>query len=598
METPQNIARLREIFLSGNDYIDREIVEDLYGASISAYGIIRDGAGGGIGVVEMDVYRTGLEKFRRSVALIGLIVGAFTFLIVVGALLAFSEYLLVPIRRIHAVVQRVAGGRLDAEVVSRRRDELGDLARGVTGMVRSLAAHREEQRRDKEKLSQMAFFDSLTGLHNRKAFYDRLEESLAQARRLGGANRALLFLDLDNFKDVNDSLGHDIGDGVLREVAARVRSGVRASDFVFRPGGDEFTVLLSALSHETDAGLVAEKLIQAVREPIVIESHNLHLGLSVGIALFPRDADSLESLVRNADIALFEAKKRGNTYRFFTPELQAQAEEKMRVIDHLHRGVLGGQFELFYQPIVAASGGLRGGEALLRWNHPEWGRQGPLRFIAAAEETGLIIPLGRWVIQEARRCLEEITAAGLGSPFISVNLSVRQLREPSFVQAVEELLRGSGFSLERLHFEITESLFLESAEALATIHALKTLGVRLVIDDFGIGYSSLSRLKDLPIHGLKLDRSFVRGLAGQKRNQEIVRAIIAIGHELGVQVIAEGVEQAEQLDFLRSAGCDAIQGFIYAQPVSASEFLRLVREYSGDRPMPLKQPPGSGVAPA
>ena len=594
VDTPENIARLKIILEEGIDYIEREIVRDIYGSSQSLYGIIRDGEGKPAGVLEMDIYRTGLEKFQRSIALIGLFVGAVTFFIVVGLLIAYTEYLLVPIRRIHHAVQRVAGGRLDTEVDSRRRDELGDLARGVTGMVRSLAAHQEEQRQDKEKLSQLAFYDALTGLHNRKSFYDRLEESLAQARRLGGNTRALLFLDLDNFKDVNDSLGHEAGDRVLREVASRIRAGVRASDYVFRPGGDEFTILLTALSHDTDAAVVAEKLIQEVRQPIAVDSQNLYLGLSVGIALFPRDADCLEGLVRNADIALFEAKKRGNTYHFFTPQLQAQAEEKMRIIDHLHRGVKAGQFELFYQPIVAASGGVSGGEALLRWNHPEWGRQSPLRFIGLAEETGLIIPLGRWVIQEACRRLEELAAAGLASQSISVNLSVRQLREPSFVQAMEELLRGGTFALDRLHFEITESLLLESSETLATLRTMKELGVRLVIDDFGIGYSSLSRLKDLPIHGLKLDRSFIGELAEQKRDREIVRAIIAIAHELKLFVVAEGVERPDQVEFLLSAGCDALQGYIYDPPLPAEEFMHLVREYSGTRSLPLKDVPASG----
>ena len=589
VDTPENIARLRGIFQEGRDFVETEIVRDIYGSSQSLYGIIRDGAGRPAGVLEMDIYRTGLERFRRSIALIGLIVAAVSFLVVVGVLIAYTEYLLIPIRRIHAAVQRVSGGRLDVEVASGRGDELGELARGVTGMVRSLAANQE-------KLSQLAFFDPLTGLHNRKAFYDRLEESLAQARRLGDATRALMFLDLDNFKDVNDSLGHDAGDRVLREVAGRIRSGVRASDFVSRPGGDEFTVLLTALSHETDAAVVAEKLIQEVRQPIAIEGQHLHLGLSVGIALFPRDADSLESLMRNADIALFEAKRRGNTYHFFTPLLQAQAEEKMRVIDHLHRGVRDGQFELFYQPIVSASGALSGGEALLRWNHPEWGRQIPLRFIGLAEETGLIIPLGRWVIQEALRLLERITADGLVTQFISVNLSVRQLREPDFAREVAELLRGKSFALERLHFEITESLFLESSESLATIQALKDLGVRLVIDDFGIGYSSLSRLKDLPMHGLKLDRSFIAGLGGQKRDREIVRAIIAIAHELQLFVVAEGVERPEQVEFLLSAGCDAFQGHIYSRPLPAAEFLRMVRDYGGNRRSPLKDFPSSGPA--
>jgi diguanylate cyclase (GGDEF)-like protein len=593
VDTPENIARLKKIFEEGKDYVEREIVRDIYGASQSLYGIVRDRDAQPVGVLEMDVYRTGLEKFQRSIALIGFIVAAATFLVVVGVVIAYSEYLLIPIRRIHAAVQHVSNGRLDVEVGSRRRDELGELARGVTGMVRSLAAHQEEQRKDKEKLSQLAFFDTLTGLQNRKSFYERLGESLAQARRHGGNTRALLFLDLDDFKDVNDSLGHDVGDRVLQVVAGRIRSGVRASDYVFRPGGDEFAVLLTSLSHETDAAVVAEKLIQQVRQPIVMGAQNLYLGLSVGITLFPRDADSLESLVRSADVALFEAKKQGNTYHFFTPQLQAQAEEKMRVIDHLHRGVQAGQFELFYQPIVTASGNVSGGEALLRWNHPEWGRLSPPRFIGLAEETGLIVPLGHWVVQEACRCLEEITAAGLASPFISVNLSVRQLREPSFVQALEELLRGRNFALERLHFEVTESLLLESSETMATIRALKDLGVRLVIDDFGIGYSSLSRLKDMPINGLKLDRSFIAKLAVQKRDREIVRAVIAIAHELKLFVVAEGVERPDQVEFLHSTACDALQGYIYDPPLPAAEFLRLVREYSGPKCLPLKDVPGS-----
>lgn len=579
IDTPENIARLREILQGGRDFVESEPVRDIYGTSLSLYGIIRNGRGEATGVVEMDIYAGELAKFRRSVAAIAFIVAGVTFLIVVAMLHLFTEYLLVPIRRIHSAVRRVSAGGLDVEVHSERKDELGDLTRGVSAMVRSLASIREEQRRDKEQLSQLAFFDVLTGLLNRKSFYDRLEKSLSVAQRAAGHLRALLFLDLDNFKDVNDSLGHEIGDQVLRDIAVRISACVRASDYVFRPGGDEFTVLLSALSHETDAAVVAQKLIEAVSRPIEVQDHTLHLSLSVGLALFPRDAQSVEGLVRNADMALFDAKRQRSTYRFFTPQLHEQAVEKMQVVADLHRGLERGEFELYYQPIVAASGEVSGAEALLRWNHPQWGRQEPSRFIALAEEAGLIVPLGEWVIWEACRRLGEMSGPGRPAPFVSVNLSMRQLQEPSLVPAVDRILKDYRFARERLQFELTETLLMQSGQSLETLQALRELGVRLVIDDFGIGYSSLSRLKDLPLHALKVDRSFMAGLSENRKDRELVRVIVAIAHELELLVVAEGVEKPEQVELLKSLGCDAIQGEVYARPLPAADFLRFIEEF-------------------
>jgi diguanylate cyclase (GGDEF)-like protein len=388
---------------------------------------------------------------------------------------------------------------------------------------------------------------------------------------------AVMLIDLDRFKDVNDSLGHQIGDLVLQEAAKRIRQTLRQSDLVFRQGGDEFTVLLTALRGEADAAVVADKLVQTFAEPIVVGPNTLHVGLSVGIALYPRDGTTAEGLVRAADTALFAAKQERSAFRYFALDMHKQAAEKLALVNGLHHGIAADQFVLHFQPIMDMQERLAGCEALLRWSHPELGTVSPGRFIPLAEETGLIIPLGRLGIGVACRLLQRLEATGSGRVKISVNLSTKQLRDRDLVQDVESCMRQFDADPRRLELEITESGLMDEPTALSRIEELRRLGIRFSIDDFGTGYSSLSRLRSLPIDTLKIDRGFVAGIPGSRKDSDLVRAVITIAHGFGLSVCAEGVETRDQLDFLRAAGCDTVQGYLFSPPVPEEAFLEILR---------------------
>ncbi len=441
----------------------------------------------------------------------------------------------------------------------------------------------------KQRIEELSQTDALTGLPNRRLLTDRAEFALAMAQR-DGTPFAVLFLDLDRFKHINDTLGHWVGDRVLIDVAERITSCLRQVDTVARLGGDEFVMLL----HQADAPgaeATAQRVIEAMARPFVQGGLSFTVTCSIGIALYPNDGHSMETLLRHADKAMYSVKEGGRAgYRFHQPRKDVDLRTRMR-IDHAMRQALAqGRFRLHYQPQVdLASGRVVGAEALLRWHDPELGEMAPAEFIPVAEESGFIVPIGEWVLGEAVRQAAQWRADGLGL-VVAVNVSALQFHKPDFVDGVARLLRESGLPPEALDLELTESILIQDAqEALTRLNALAGLGVRLSIDDFGTGYSSLAYLKRVPIGQLKIDRSFVKGLPGDESDVAIVRAIIDMGRALHLQVIAEGVETEPQRLFLQRAGCNLYQGFLFAPALDAPAFERLVgaARATATRPMRL-----------
>ncbi|MCX7028527.1 MAG: EAL domain-containing protein [Spirochaetes bacterium] len=583
IDTPENLAAIRTLLREDRDYIEPSVHEDVTGSSLSAFAVIHGSRGNAVGMVEIDFYKRELDAFDRVLRTRAMLVTLGVAAVAFAVSLLLSQYLIVPLRRIADAARAVADGRLDTRVPVRRNDEFGDLADGFNGMVTSLDRLMADDREAKRQLATLAYVDQLTSLPNRKAFQDRLREILAWANRLGANGpQALLFLDLDHFKDINDTLGHEAGDRVLREAAGRIRGAVRASDLVFRQGGDEFTVLLTLLAADTDAAFVADKLVQSFRTPFVLDGNPLYLGVSIGIAVHPRDGASADELLRAADTALFEAKRDRNAYRFFNAGMQERAFYRLSLVERLHRGIERGEFRLDFQPQRDRDGRLVGCEGLMRWQPADGELMMPGAFIGVAEETGLIIALGRVAIASAcrlRRALGERGRAGL---VVSVNLSVRQFRDPELLESIDRLHAEHGIDPAGLQLEITESGLVDEPSVASLMDDLRRRGIRLAIDDFGTGYLSLSRLKTLPIDSLKIDRSFIRELPGSRRDSELVRSVITIAHGFGITACAEGVERQDQMDHLASLGCDSVQGFLFGPAMPEAEFLELAcREETG-----------------
>ncbi len=431
------------------------------------------------------------------------------------------------------------------------------------------------------QLEQLAHHDPLTGLPNRLLFLARLEHALERARREGG-RVAVLFFDLDHFKNINDSLGHPAGDCLLQAVTVRLQDSVREEDTVARLGGDEFTLLLEGLQESRDAGTVAEKALQVLAKPFDLDGHEAYVTGSVGISLFPDDGQDVTTLLKNADSALYQAKEQGrNSYHFYTKDLTATAFKRLALESSLRRAVAGGEFTLYYQPQIAlASGQIVGAEALVRWRHPERGLVLPAEFIPMSESTGLIMTLGEWVLRTA--CAQAKTWQNEGLPPLrmAVNISSIQVTRGRITDTVERVLEETGLDPCYIELEITESLIMQQTkQTFATLDALKTMGVMLAIDDFGTGYSSLSYLKRLPLHRLKIDKSFVRDIPEDPNDVAITRAVIALGDHLHLVVVAEGVETQTQMEFLRSSGCDEAQGYLYGAPLPPIEFAELIRRF-------------------
>lgn len=419
----------------------------------------------------------------------------------------------------------------------------------------------------------LAYNDMLTGLPNRALFGDLLRQQIDRARQTHTAV-AVLFLDLDRFKFVNDSLGHESGDKLLKAVAERLRQCVRVGDHVARLGGDEFTVVLEELASTPAAAIAADKIAKALSEPFHIEGHDVFISASIGISLFPRDGEDVSTLLRHADTAMYEAKRANRGHQFYEPGMEVSVSEHLLLEGALRRALERGELSLHYQPeICARDGELCGAEALLRWQHPTRGAVSPAEFIPLAEETGLINPIGDWALREA--CLQwtQWQARIRPEARLSINLSGKQLLAADFASRVETILSETGLPPQRLVFEITESVWMEQAtEGLSTLHRLKNLGIRLAIDDFGTGYSSLSYLKRLPVDILKVDRAFVRDIAHSPADRAIVQGIMALAHSLGLEVIAEGVEHEAQRAVLVELGCDHLQGYLFSRPVDGLAF--------------------------
>jgi len=489
----------------------------------------------------------------------------------------------------HMVAQLESVGRWEGEIWNRHKN--GDICpqwmhitavtdeRGRVANYVSSFSDITQRKAAEDQIRQLAFFDPLTGLPNRRMLMDRLQHALASSAR-NGLSGALLFIDLDHFKNLNDTLGHDKGDLLLQQVAQRLLTCVREDDTVARLGGDEYVVMLEALhavraEAASQATLVGEKIINALNQPYRLASVDFHSTPSVGVALYQGHQASIEDLLKQADLAMYQAKSAGrNAMRFFDPQMQAAVSQRASMETDIRRGILRGEFLLHFQPQVDAQGSVIGAEALLRWEHPSDGMVSPASFIPVAEETGQILLLGSWVLETA--CLQLVAWAAepvTESLVLAVNVSSRQFRQPDFAEHVLGLLDYTGANPRRLKLELTESLLAENLEdVIVKMSLLRERGISFALDDFGTGYSSLSYLKQLPLDQLKIDQSFVRDVLIDANDAAIARTIVALGNSLGLAVIAEGVETTEQRDFLLANACRAYQGYLFSRPLPIAAF--------------------------
>ncbi len=564
--------------------------------------------------------------------------------IIVVALWAISRYtrrLTAPLARLAQMADEIAAGNVDQPLTVDGEGEVKEIAAVLNtiigglnkyktsiGVDHQLLSMKVEERtaqlsqrneelnqavkqvtETKDRLRQMAYFDSLTSLPNRRLFTEQLDLLLRLTKR-NNEMLALFFLDLDNFKRVNDSLGHSAGDKLLREVAQRLASCVRESDVVAhfvdsesridvsRLGGDEFTVVLNQVENAEAVRMVAQRLLNALLQPVEIDGHELVITPSIGIALAPHDASDLEGLLKAADTAMFHAKSRGkNNFVFYTSDMDAAGVERLMLETDLRKALDRDELLFHYQPQVdTRTGTVVGAEALLRWQHPEQGMIPPFRFIPVAEEIGLIGEMGNWGIREACRELVELRKEGLELPKISVNVSALQFNK-NFCPIVREILESSGLPASALELELTESILMEDSHGtVKALQELKAMGLRLSIDDFGTGYSSLSYLSRFPLDELKIDRSFVIDFDKSANDASLVRAIIAMGQSMQLELVAEGVETSEQFHFLTRHGADVIQGYLFSRPVTAAElrpmlapgyFLEQIREIRSEAQVPV-----------
>ncbi len=441
-----------------------------------------------------------------------------------------------------------------------------------------------EKKKTDDTLNYLAYYDSLTDLPNRSLFVDRLEQAMKIADR-NEQLAAVLFVDLDQFKNVNDSLGHDAGDSLLKDAAERLSNCMRASDTVARWGGDEFCLLLQNVNQIDNVNVVAEKIIASFAEPFYIESKKLFITASVGIILYPLDNNDIKSLLKNADTAMYHAKEKGrNNYQFYNHEMSARLEQRLELEHELRHALERDEFMLLYQPQVnIQQDRIVGIEALIRWQHPDRGMVPPDQFIGIAEETGLIVPIGEWVLEQACKQMRLLRNSGLPAIHVSVNLSVRQLREASLVDKVNQALELSGLEPSMLDLEITESMLMSDMDRVKrTLRELSDLGVSISVDDFGTGHSSLAYLKQFPISTLKIDRSFICDIPHDKDDVAITIAIINLAKGLGIRTVAEGVESRDQLDFLKQQKCNLMQGYYFSKPVPYEEIVTLLQQEQDD----------------
>jgi diguanylate cyclase (GGDEF)-like protein len=521
------------------------------------------------------------QAFRAQLAFQLLVFVIIVLFLGTAIYVVFRSNVLRPIRRLIAASRDVGRGEFNTvEVTS--SDELGLLAGAFNAMTNEVKA-------EQAKLHRQANFDALTGLPNRMMALDRMTLEINRARR-GGHRLAVLFIDLDDFKNVNDSLGHAVGDRLLVTVGARLQTNVRNVDTVARLGGDEFLVLLPNVASEVAVEMVADRLLRAVAEPQELNGRKVVVQCSIGIALYPENGNSVEALMANADNAMYQAKAVDHgSASFFTNEMNLRLRERVQMEQDLNLAIELGQLALHFQPIVdTASGQCHGAEALLRWQHPERGFVSPAEFIPLAEATGQIVGIGNWVLEQACQCWRAWRDAGLQPGFVAVNISRVQFRK-RFAERLGELMSAYDIPPHALELEITESVLLDDhpqvAQELSSLHAL---GVRVSLDDFGTGYSSLSYLKHFRFDALKVDRSFVAGLPDRADDVSVFKAIMAMARGFNLKVIAEGVEKQEQLDFIAAQDCEFAQGYLFARPMSEAAYRRyLETARAGDAPQRL-----------
>jgi diguanylate cyclase (GGDEF)-like protein len=464
-------------------------------------------------------------------------------------------------------------------------DEIGLLAKGVNEMLSQIQSRETdlksellERRRAEERLDLLAYYDTVTGLPNRHFFNERLIHALNRAGPFGETT-ALMFIDLDNFKIINDTLGHHLGDMLLNGVGERLARALRSKDFIFRVGGDEFAVILEDVRNREHVASVAEKLIGVFITPFRLEDHEIFISASIGVSLAPQDATEPTSLLRNADTAMYHAKEKGkNTYQLFESSMKGQALNRLNIENSLRRALEKHEFVVLYQPQVdLKTRRICGAEALVRWQHPERGMVGPGEFIPIAEETGLIVQLGEWVLRTACAQVARWEDEGLGALSIAVNLSGRQFQDDDLVEKVIQVVWETGLDAPLLELELTESTLMDNSRSnMRKLTLLRAAGIRFSIDDFGTGYSSMNYLKRFPISKLKIDQTFIDGLPDNQEDAGITTAIIALAQSLRLEVVAEGVETREQLQFLQEKGCNSVQGYLISRPVAAAEFRALL----------------------
>jgi diguanylate cyclase (GGDEF)-like protein len=475
------------------------------------------------------------------------------------------------------------------ELINRRKDgseyiewALISPVRQADGRITNYLAVKEnitDKKFAEERIKQLAYFDQLTGLPNRSLLNERFKYAMSLAER-SGEQLAVMFLDLDHFKDINDTLGHSIGDAVLIEVAERLKAAIREVDTVSRLGGDEF-ILVFPGTNSDGAAIVASKLIDAVSMTFNIDEHELVGTPSIGIAIYPNDGDNFEDLLKNADTAMYRVKQESrNNFRFFTAEMQSHSERNLQLVNAMRHALERNEFHLLYQPQITLSDGhIIGAEALLRWQHPELGLISPAEFIPIAEDSGQIIHIGEWVLREAVSQMKAWMDSGLPPMVVAVNISAIQFRQPHLPELVTSILQEAQLPAKHLELELTEAVAMDDPHvAVSIMDELFARGIRMSIDDFGTGYSSLSYLKRFKVYKLKIDQSFVRDISDDPEDKAIVTAIINLASSLDMHTIAEGVETASQLAFLRLQGCDEVQGYYFSKPLPPDQFEEFVRK--------------------
>jgi len=540
-------------------------------------------------LVSEEVVFAKARRLALSIIIITLISIAFTLLV----LLFLLRYSMIrPLQALMSASQNIASGELNTSLPDLGCDELSDLSRSFNHMAKSLAA-------SDEKIRFIAYHDSLTRLPNRRMFHYLLSNAIAASDR-NNDKLALIFLDVDNFKTVNDSLGHDIGDMLLQQFAGRIGECLRDEDSVLAPdginedqddsvnqdlvarlGGDEFTVLLPQLKHATDASFVAQRIIKSMVKPFFVNDHHFKITTSIGITIYPDNGRKADELIKYADIAMYHAKSQGkNNFQFYSSDLNEAIADRIDRENELREAIENHQLSVYFQPqIVTSSGKIYGLEALVRWHHPTKGVISPLNFITLAEETGMIIELGTWVMYESCRIAKDWLQKGLLDFRISVNVSSRQFERQDVAQLVEDALRESGLGAQYLTVELTESVIMSSRDKnIATLSEIKEKGVKISLDDFGTGYSSLSYLRTFPVDTLKIDQQFIKDSETDREVRSIISAIVMMAHALGLDVVAEGVEGKDEFLYLQSINCDIIQGYYFSKPLPHLEAEIYIKE--------------------